>query len=130
MRRTNETFTAAANDSAGVRSLRVLVDGVARVDEAYPCDFRLAAPCAAARTRAFDLAGVVDGRHTVTTIAEDASSNVTRSERTVDVDGTPPLIDRVPVTGRRVSVLVSDAARAWRAARSPCATTPTPPTRR
>ena len=34
---------------------------------------------------------------------------MTRSERTVDVDGTPPLIDRVPVSGRRVSVLVSDA---------------------
>ena len=109
VRRTNETFTAAANDSAGIRSLRVLVDGVARVEETYPCDFRLAAPCAAARTRAFDLAGVPDGRHTVTTVAEDASSNVTRSERTVDVDGTPPLVDRVPVTGRRVSVLVSDA---------------------
>ncbi len=109
VRRTNETFTAAASDSAGIRSLRVLIDGVARVEETYPCDFRLAAPCAAARSRAFDLAGVPDGRHTVTTVAEDASSNVTRSERTVDVDGTPPLIDRVPVSGRRVSVLVSDA---------------------
>ena len=109
VRRTNEIFTAAASDSAGIRSLRVLVDGVARVDETLPCDFRLPAPCAAARSRDFDLAGVPDGRHTVTTVAEDAASNVTRSERIVDVDGTPPVIDRVPVTARRVTVLVSDA---------------------
>ena len=35
VRRTNEIFTAAASDSAGIRSLRVLVDGVARVDDHY-----------------------------------------------------------------------------------------------
>ena len=109
VRRTNEIFTAAATDSAGVRSLRVLVDGVARVDDHYTCDFRLAAPCAASRSRDFDLAGVPDGRHTVTTIAEDAASNVTRTEQVIDVDGTAPVIDRVPVNGRTVTVLVSDA---------------------
>ena len=109
IRRTNETFTATASDSAGVRSLRVLVDGVARVDDRYECDYRFAAPCAADRSHAFDLAGVTDGRHTVTTIAEDAASNVTRIEQVIDVDGTAPVVDRVPVSGRTVSVLVSDA---------------------
>ena len=110
VRRTNEIFTASAHGlRPGVRSLRVLVDGVARVDERYDCDYRLAAPCAPTRSRDFDLAGVPDGRHTVTTIAEDAASNVTRTEQVIDVDGTPPVVDRVPVSGRTVSVLVSDA---------------------
>lgn len=108
-RRTNEVFTARASDSSGVRSLRVAVDGVDRVNEGYACDFRLAAPCAAARSRDFDLVGVADGRHTVTTVAEDAASNVSRAERVVEVDGTPPVVDRVAVSGRRISVLVSDA---------------------
>ena len=109
VRRTNEIFTARATDSAGVRSLRVLVDGVARVDDHYTCDFRLAAPCEASRSRDFDLVGVSDGRHTVTTIAEDAASNVTRTEQVIDVDGTAPVVDRVPVNGRTVTVLVADA---------------------
>jgi hypothetical protein len=108
VRRTNESFTATAADSAGIRSLRVLVDGVARVDEQYACDFRRPAPCPTSAAKGFDLAGLPDGRHTLTTIAEDAASNVSRSERSIEVDGTPPVIDRVPVTGRRVSVLVSD----------------------
>ena len=99
VRRTNEIFTAAATDSAGVRSLRVLVDGVARVDERYDCDYRLAAPCAGAALARLRPRRRADGRHTVTTIAEDAASNVTRTERTIDVDGTAP-VDR-PRPGQR-----------------------------
>ena len=97
----------------------------------YPCDYRLAAPCAGARSRDFDLVGVPDGRHTVTTIAEDAASNVTRTEQVIDVDGTAPVIDRVPVERAHASPCsCRDAGSGSRAGRSPCATTPTPPTPR
>jgi hypothetical protein len=46
----------------------------------------------------------------VTLIAEDAASNVSRTDRTVDLDGTPPAVDRVPVSGRTIAALVSDAS--------------------
>ena len=101
--------TAAATDSAGIRALRVLVDGVERSAQTFDCDFHLPAPCPTAPTLPLDLAGVADGRHTLTTIAEDTAGNVARSERVVDLDSTPPLVDRVPTSGRRISVLVSDA---------------------
>ena len=83
---------------------------------------------AGAHAATFDLAGVADGRHTVTTIAEDAASNVARTEQIVDVDGTPPVIDRVPVSGRtRLRARRRTPAPASRAGRSRSATTPTPP---
>jgi hypothetical protein len=99
-----------ATDSAGIRSVRVLVDGTELVSERYECDYRLAAPCPVAPARGFDLSGVPDGRHTVTLIAEDAASNVSRIDRTIDLDGTLPVVDRVPVSGRTISALVSDAS--------------------
>ena len=108
-RRAADQVAATTTDSAGIRSLRVLVDGAERVVKRETCDFRRPAPCPTVVAQTYDLVGVADGRHTVTTIAEDAASNLTRIERVVDVDATPPLIDRVPVNGRTISVLVSDA---------------------
>ncbi len=108
-RRAADPIAAATTDSAGIRSLRVLVDNAEHVAKRENCDFRLPAPCPTAAAQTYDLVGIADGRHTVTTIAEDAASNLTRIERVVDVDSTPPLIDRVPVSGRTISVMVSDA---------------------
>ena len=130
VRRTNEIFTASATDSAGVRSLRVLVDGVARVDDHYELRLPLRrALRRRPRSRDFDLAGVPDGRHTVTTIAEDAASNVTRTEQDRSTSTAPPRSSTAcrstartrhrPGLGRRL--------RASRAAPSRCATAvPTP----
>jgi hypothetical protein len=53
---------------------------------------------------------VADGRHTLTVIAEDTAGNVGRADRTLDLDGTPPAVARVPVTGRRIAAVVSDPA--------------------
>ena len=108
-RRAADPVAATTSDSAGVRAFRVLVDGTERVARTETCDFRLPAPCPTAVTQSYDFVGVADGRHTVTTIAEDAASNQTRTERIVDVDGTPPVIDRVPVSGRRITVHLTDA---------------------
>jgi hypothetical protein len=103
-------IAVSATDSAGVRSLRVLVDNVERVAERRTCDYRLTVPCPTSASTPFDLVGILDGRHTITTIAEDAASNITRIERTVDLDGTPPVVTRVPVSGRTISALISDAS--------------------
>lgn len=101
--------TLVASDVTGIRQVRVLVDGVERVSERYDCDYHLPAPCAASRSRGFDLAGVTDGRHTITLIADDAASNTARIDRPVDLDGTPPTVSEVPVSGRTITALVSDA---------------------
>lgn len=109
VRRADDPAVATATDSAGIRSLRVLVDGTELAAKTEPCDFRLRAPCPETSTQSYTFAGIADGRHTVTTIAEDAASNLSRVERVVDVDGTPPVISRVPVRGRRITVHLSDA---------------------
>lgn len=106
--RQSTPLVLSASDSAGIRSIKLLVDGAERLSEDYECDYRKPAPCPEAVTRAFDLAGVADGRHTVTLVAEDAASNITRSERVVELDGTLPVVDRVTVSGRRVTVDVAD----------------------
>jgi hypothetical protein len=107
-RRAGEVITATAADSAGIRSLRVVVDGVERAVRTEQCDYRRPSPCPAELGLVYDFAGTADGRHTVTTIAEDAASNISRIERIVDVDATPPVIDRVPVSGRRITVHLAD----------------------
>lgn len=98
-----------ASDSSGIRAVKVLVDGVERVGERYECDFRKPSPCPVTAARAFDLTGVADGRHAITLLAEDAASNITRIERVVELDGTAPAVEKVPVSGRKVTVHVSDA---------------------
>ena len=108
-RRAGEVITATAADSAGIRSLRVLVDGVERAAKTEQCDYRRPSPCPLESGLVYDFAGIDDGRRIVTTIAEDAAGNVSRVERVVDVDATPPAIDRVPVRGRRITVHLSDA---------------------
>jgi hypothetical protein len=109
VRRAVDPVVATASDSAGIRSLRVLVDGTELVAKAEPCDYRLSSPCPEHSTQGYSFTGIADGRHTVTTVAEDAATNISRVERVVDIDGTPPLIDRVPVSGRRITVHLSDA---------------------
>ena len=44
-RRTSDPLRLVARDSAGVRSLRVLVDGVERLASRPVCDYRYASPC-------------------------------------------------------------------------------------
>ena len=44
-RRSGDPIAVTASDSAGVRSLRVLVDGVESVIKREVCDYRFAAPC-------------------------------------------------------------------------------------
>ena len=82
-RRAAVPVVAAATDSAGIRAVQVLLDGVKSPSESEQCDFRR--PFRARRPQP----GLrphrhADGRHTVTTIAEDAASNLTRVERVVD----------------------------------------------
>jgi len=99
--------TVAAGDSAGIRSLRAAVDGTERVSLEPGCDFRLAAPCPARAEGS--LGALAEGRHTVSVSAEDAAGNPSALERTVVVDGTPPVLERVTVSGRTVTAVVSDA---------------------
>ncbi|HET6546916.1 MAG TPA: hypothetical protein VFG79_00575, partial [Solirubrobacter sp.] len=108
-RRPGDPIAASATDSAGIRSLRVLVDGVERFTDRQDCDYRRPAPCSTSAAHTYDLSGVADGLHTITTVAEDAATNLTRLDRTVVVDSTPPVIDRVPVKGRTISASVADA---------------------
>ena len=108
-RRPVDPLPASATDASGIRTARVLVDGVERFLHRFDCDFHRPAPCPTSADRPFDLVGIADGRHTLTTVVEDAAGNAARSDRTIDLDGTPPVIDRVPVSGRRVSVRVTDA---------------------
>jgi hypothetical protein len=108
-RRPSEPQGATATDVAGIRSVRVLVDGTERAARTLTCDYHLPAPCPVAAGQPYDLAGVADGHHKLTTIAEDSAGNVTRSDRTVDVDGSPPALDLVPLTGRTIRATVSDA---------------------
>jgi hypothetical protein len=115
-RRSADPVTARAADSSGIRSLRVLVDGAERASERYACDSHLAAPCPGPAATAFDFAGVADGRHAVTVVAEDAASNVAKTEQVVDVDGTPPALDLLPIKGRTIRATVSDAASGLRSA--------------
>ena len=128
VRRTNEIFTAAATDSAGVRSLRVLVDGVARVDETYTATSVSPRP-APPRARATSTSPASPTAATrVTTIAEDAASNVTRTEQVIDVDGTAAR--RRPRAGQRAHASPCSSptpAPGSRAARSRSATAPTKP---
>src|SRR4051794_12599897 len=115
-RRAVDPVTARATDSAGIRSLKVLVDGTERAAEEYQCDFHLVAPCPSPASKAFDFAGVPDGRHTLTVVAEDTASNVAKSAQVVDVDGTPPALDLLPIRGRTIRATVSDDASGLRGA--------------
>jgi len=115
-RRAADPVTARATDSAGVRSLKVLIDGVERASGSYACDFHLAAPCPTPAVKAFDFAGLADGRHALTVVAEDTASNVAKREQLVDVDGTPPALDLLPIKGRTIRASVSDAASGLRGA--------------
>jgi hypothetical protein len=88
----------------------VLVDGAERISQAFSCDYHLAAPCPTPAAQPYNLTGLADGRHTLTTIVEDSAGNITRSDRTVDLDGTAPVVSRVPVSGRTISAPASDAS--------------------
>jgi hypothetical protein len=116
-RRSGDPVTAVAADSAGVKSLRVLVDGAERASRTFDCDFRLAAPCPTPGAVALDLAGIADGRHLLTSLAQDTAGNVSKSEQAVDVDGTAPAVDLLPVSGRAIRATAADAASGLRAAR-------------
>jgi hypothetical protein len=109
-RRPSDALNATAADVTGIRLVRVLVDGVERAKQSPTCDYHLPAPCPPSVVQPFDLSGVADGRHSIVTIAEDTAGNVTRIERTVDLDGTAPVVSRVPVSGRTISALISDAS--------------------
>ena len=76
-RRPADPIAATATDSAGIRSLRVLVDGVERVAKRETATTGSPRRARRASRTAYDLRGIADGRHTVTTIAEDAASNLT-----------------------------------------------------
>ncbi len=104
-----EGQTASATDSAGIREIRVLVDGTERATTSPTCDFHLHAPCPTLLTTPFDFAGVPDGPHTVSMVAEDTAGNVASTERTIDIDGTAPTVDLLPVSGRTIKARVSDA---------------------
>ncbi len=97
-RRPTDPLSASATDSSGIRLVRVLVDGVERVSRRFTCDYHLAAPCPSPAAEPFDLTGIADGRHALTTVVEDTAGNVTRSDRTIDLDGTAPVVSRVPVS--------------------------------
>ena len=109
-RRPADGFPVSARDSAGIRSLRVLVDGEERLNSRPACDYRYASPCPVDGSQLVSLASEPDGQHTVTIIAEDPAANVGRLDRTVLLDGTAPVIDEVPVTGRKITARVADAA--------------------
>ncbi|MDA0164834.1 carboxypeptidase-like regulatory domain-containing protein [Solirubrobacter ginsenosidimutans] len=109
-RRPTDAFTATGTDASGIRLTRMILDGAERVSQAAECDYHLPAPCPTQSALAYDLTGVIDGRHALTTIVQDTAGNVTRADRTVDVDGTPPVIAEAPVSGRTITALLSDAS--------------------
>ena len=89
-----DPVTAGATDSAGIRSLKVLVDGTERASVTFECDFHLAAPCPTPAAMAFDFAGSrrrsprADRRR-----RGHRRATWPRASTIVDVDGTPPALD-------------------------------------
>ena len=87
-----QTLRFAASDNAGLRSVRLHLDGRPDADAPTRCDFHLVLPCTPALDRVLttDLRTVSDGTHSVALVATDAASNVTRKSFPIRVDNTPP----------------------------------------
>jgi hypothetical protein len=88
------TVSADASDNVGIRSLQVLVDGVARDGGDRPCDFTRPVPCAnvAGARLGLGSAELADGAHTVAVAAQDAAGNPTSNARSVQVDFHAPTV--------------------------------------
>ena len=88
------TVSADASDNVGIRSLQVLVDGVARDGGDRPCDFTRPVPCAnvAGARLGLGSAELADGAHTVAVVAQDAAGNPTSNARSVQVDFHAPTV--------------------------------------
>lgn len=108
-RRSGQPVVVGATDASGVRSLSLLIDGAARGAVTERCDSRLPAPCPGTAAATFSAGALADGSHTVTVEATDTAGNVARTDRAVLVDGSPPQAALVSVSGRRLTVAVSDA---------------------
>lgn len=90
-----DQISVAATDSLGIKSTKVLVDGmeVSRLDRL--CDFTRPVPCTdesgVTHTIDWQRVGVGDGSHRVEVVAVDAADNETKSAPfTVNVDVQPP----------------------------------------
>ena len=108
--RPQDALVATGTDGGGLRQMAASIDGNAVASASYTCDFHLAAPCPAAPQLAVPLAGLIDGPHSLSVTGVDVASNGGRSDRVVNVDGTPPTLDLVPTKGRRtITFAVRDA---------------------
>lgn len=107
-RRTEDVpLSLGASDPAGIRRLRVLVDGTAVQTIEPPCDFHLMAPCGQVSERSVTLGPALpDGTHTVSVEATDTAGNVARVDRPVSSDRYPPALAFVPSRGRGRRVVV------------------------
>lgn len=90
--RGTRTVDVAGNDNTGVRTLRLLVDGIPKSEAMLGCDDHLLVPCPPAATRGLNVEvdRLPDGKHTLTAQAIDASGTASSSAREFLVDNTPP----------------------------------------
>jgi hypothetical protein len=126
--RPGDALTATGSDGGGLRQMAASIDGNAVASLSYTCDFHLAAPCPTAPQLAVPLAGLTDGPHSLTVTGVDVASNGGRSDRAVDVDGTPPTLDLVPTKGRRtITFAARDALSGVKSGAIAIRTKPTAP---
>ena len=109
-RRPSDIVTYDAADSTGIRSARLEIGG-RTTRAARPCDYRRPAPCSnVAGGRIAVPAGVPDGTLAARIVAEDAAGNPVVAQRTIKLDGTPPVAVLERASGKSIVISVTDAS--------------------
>jgi len=106
--RPGESIAIDASDNSGIRATRAEAGGASSGGRA--CDFTRTVPCSDVAGGSLPLPAAPDGQHAVQITAEDAAGNTTATERTVLIDGTPPLARLDAPRGRVLRVKVDDGA--------------------
>jgi len=111
-RRATDTLKWSASDASGIRTVQLLVDGVERARSDQTCDFTRPAPCPAAPSGSFALAGlpVGDGNHDVAIVATDAAGNSSSQTAKVALDANPPAVTLSRAAGHTIRVRLADGA--------------------
>jgi hypothetical protein len=109
-RKPSDRLTYDASDSSGVRAVRLEIGGQTR-RVASSCDYHLPAPCPARRAATLTVpGGTPDGTLSARVVAEDAAGNPTVAQRTVKLDGTPPIAVLERARGRSIVISLTDAS--------------------
>jgi len=85
------TLAFSSTDNVGVRSARLLVDGVEKARRDLACDYSRAVPCPTAvdETLGFDSTTLPDGSHVAQLVVRDAAGNESTYDKAIQVSNGP-----------------------------------------